>query len=244
MLSQLSLSHFITTFSVSHLNSAKPISFSFFFKISGFKDEDDDSSAEISLTTDWVRSASLGGEWVGNADQPLRSNNSFGNRYGDRELIEHGGRSSLLPKQLQRLLLCHGVFVWGRGLELQRHRGLRRWESLMMGFRGLDFLWGLDLLFGFSVGFGISVWIFCGVMVVDDCGLMVVAGWVGWWVGFDGGGWWLDVDDFGFVLGLWEGSREEMEGNNKKCKKNEYFIEQMCRIDKLMSVFCKSERVK
>ena len=43
----------------------------------------------------------------------------------------------------------------------------------MMGFRGLDFLWGLDLLFG------ISIWIFCGVMVVDDCGLMVVAAWVG-----------------------------------------------------------------
>ena len=39
------------------------------------------------------------------------------------------------------------------------------------------------------------------------------------------GGWWLGVGDFGFVLGLWEGSREEREGNNKKCKKNEYFIE-------------------
>ena len=63
----------------------------------------------------------------------------------------------------------------------------------MMGFRCLDFLWGLDLLFGFSVGFGISVWIFCEVMVVDDCGLMVVGGWVGGLIG---------VGDFGFVLGL------------------------------------------
>ena len=44
----------------------------------------------------------------------------------------------------------------------------------MMGFKGLDFLWGLDLLFGFSMGFGFSVWIFCGVMVVDDGELMVV----------------------------------------------------------------------
>jgi len=35
---------------------------------------------------------------------------------------------------------------------------------------------------------------------------------------------WLGVGDFGFVLGLWESSREEREGNNKKCKNNEYFI--------------------
>ena len=90
--SQLSLSHFIIAFSFSHLNSAKPISFSFFFKISGFEDEDDDSLAEISRATDWVRSTSLGGEWVGNADQPLRSNNLFGNGEGDGELIGHGGR--------------------------------------------------------------------------------------------------------------------------------------------------------
>ena len=57
----------------------KAISFSFFFKISGFKDEDDDSSVEISCATDWVRSASLGGEWVGNAD--------VGDEDGDRKLI-------------------------------------------------------------------------------------------------------------------------------------------------------------
>ena len=37
------------------------------------------------------------------------------------------------------------------------------------------------------MGFRFTVWIFCGVMVVDDCGLMVVAGWLG-------------VGDFGFVL--------------------------------------------
>ena len=90
--SQLSLSHFIIALSFSHLNSAKPISFSFFFKISDFKDEDDDSSAEISRATNWVRSTSLGGEWVGNADQPLRSNNPFGNEEGDGELIGLGGR--------------------------------------------------------------------------------------------------------------------------------------------------------
>ena len=90
--SQLSLSHFIIALSFSHLNSAKLINFSFFFKISGFEDEDDDSSAEILHTIDWVRLASLGGEWVGNADQPLRSNNLFGNGDGDGELIEHGGR--------------------------------------------------------------------------------------------------------------------------------------------------------
>ena len=58
-------------------------------------------------------------------------------------------------------------------------------------------------------------------MVVDDCGLMVVAGWVGLMVVVG----WLGVGDFGFVLGLWEGYREEKEWNNKKCKKNEYFIE-------------------
>ena len=59
-------------------------------------------------------------------------------------------------------------------------------------------------------------------MVVDDCGLMV-----GWWVGLMVVAGWLGVGDFGFVLGLWEGYREEeREGNNKKCKKkNEYFIE-------------------
>ena len=88
--SQLFLSHFITTLSFSHLNSAKPISFSFFFKISGFEDEDDDSSAEVSRATDWVWSASLGDEWVGNADQPFQSNNPFGNEDGDGELIGHG----------------------------------------------------------------------------------------------------------------------------------------------------------
>ena len=54
-------------------------------------------------------------------------------------------------------------------------------------------------------------------MVVDDCGLMVVGGWVGGLMG---------MGDFGFVLGLWEGSKEEeREENNKKCKKNKYFIE-------------------
>ena len=39
------------------------------------------------------------------------------------------------------------------------------------------------------------------------------------------GGWWLGVGDFGFVLCLWESSREEREANNKKCKNNEYIIE-------------------
>ena len=48
---QLSLSHFITALSFSHLNSAKLISFSFFFKILGFEDEDNDSSAEILRAT-------------------------------------------------------------------------------------------------------------------------------------------------------------------------------------------------
>ena len=43
------------------------------------------------------------------------------------------------------------------------------------------------------MGFGFTVWIFCGVMVVDDCGLMVVGGWVSGLMG---------VGDFGFVLGL------------------------------------------
>ena len=89
--SQLSLSHFITTLSFSHLNSARSINFSFFFKILSFEDEDHDSSVEISRATDWVGLASLGGEWVGNADQPLWSNNLFGNVDDDGELIEHGG---------------------------------------------------------------------------------------------------------------------------------------------------------
>ena len=78
------------------------------------------------------------------------------------------------------------------------------------------------------MGFGFTVWIFYGVwnFCLDflwgdggwclwiDGGLMVVAGWLG-------------VGDFGFVLGLWEGYREEeREENNKKCKKKkEYFIE-------------------
>ena len=48
------------------------------------------------------------------------------------------------------------------------------------------------------MGFGISIWIFCRVMVVDDCGLMVVAGWVGLMVVVR----WLGVGDFGFVLAL------------------------------------------
>ena len=65
---QLSLSHFITALSFSHLNSAKLISFSFFFKISSFEDEGYDSSSEISRGTDWVWSASLHGKWVRNAD--------------------------------------------------------------------------------------------------------------------------------------------------------------------------------
>ena len=50
-LSPTSDSHLNSLFLISslfsHLNSAKLISFSFFFKISGFEDEDDDSSAEI-----------------------------------------------------------------------------------------------------------------------------------------------------------------------------------------------------
>ena len=66
--SKISLSHFIIALSFSYLNSAKPISFSFFFKISSFEDEDDNSSAKISRAMDWVRLASLGGKWVGNAD--------------------------------------------------------------------------------------------------------------------------------------------------------------------------------
>ena len=55
-----------------------------------------------------------------------------------------------------------------------------------------------------------------------------VEGWV--WV-------WLDREDK-FV------SLFQMEGNNKKYKKNEYFIEKMCRIDKLVWVFCKSGCIK
>ena len=34
------------------------------------------------------------------------------------------------------------------------------------------------------------------------------------------------------------------ERNNKKIEKNEYFIEISCKINKLMWVFCKSDRVK
>ena len=157
--SQLSLSHFIIALSFSHLNSAKPISFSFFFKISGFEDEDDDSSAEISRATDWVWSTSLGGEWVGNADQPLRSNNPFGNGEGDGELIGHGGRVG------QSCCDCDCVVL----------------------------LW--LLLWKISE----SVAGFC----------WRVASWV--WVWMEKTMWWVCA-------------REEREGNNKKCKKKEYFI--------------------
>ena len=47
--------------------------FLFFFKISGFVKDDDDSSAEISCAMDWVRSTSLGGEEVRNANESRRS---------------------------------------------------------------------------------------------------------------------------------------------------------------------------
>ena len=58
-------------------------------------------------------------------------------------------------------------------------------------------------------------------LMVARCGwFWVCVGFVAW-----RRRWWLGVGDFGFVLGLWESSREEREGNNKKCKKNEYFIE-------------------
>ena len=70
-----------------------------------------------------------------------------------------------------------------------------------------------------------------GVMNVDDSDRFVLF-YRWWWLGVGDFGfvawrrrWWLGVSDFGFVLGLWESSREEREANNKKCKKNEYFIE-------------------
>ena len=68
---------------------------------------------------------------------------------------------------------------------------------------------------------GLGVSIFCGVWNFCLDFLWGDGGWW-WWLG----GCWLPVGDFGFVLGLWEGSREEEgEANNKKCKMNEYFIE-------------------
>ena len=81
----------------------------------------------------------------------------------------------------------------------------------------------------------------------------MVAGWVILFYLIVDGGWWLGLGDFGFVLGLqlngedsgwlgvgdfvegwvwvWLDGEDEFvslfkrEGNNKKCKKNEYFIE-------------------
>ena len=69
--SQLSLSHFITALSVSHLNSAKLISFSFFFNIPSFEDEDNDSSTDISWATNWVRSTSELGTLISLFDPPI-----------------------------------------------------------------------------------------------------------------------------------------------------------------------------
>ena len=68
-----SLSHFNTILSFSHLNSAKPIRFSFFFKISSFEDKDDNSSAEILCTMDWVRLASELGTPINLSDPTIRS---------------------------------------------------------------------------------------------------------------------------------------------------------------------------
>ena len=70
--SQFSLSHFNTTLSFSHLNSAKPIRFSFFFKISSYEDKDDDNSTEISCTMYWVRLASELGTPINLSDPTIR----------------------------------------------------------------------------------------------------------------------------------------------------------------------------
>ena len=72
------------------------------------------------------------------------------------------------------------------------------------------------------------VWVILFYLIVDGDWVWVILGLCWVWSSTDktvAGGWWLGAGDFGFVLGLWEGSREEREGNNKKCKKNEYFIE-------------------
>ena len=161
----------------------KPISFSFFFKISGFKDEDNDSSAEISRATDWVQSASLSSEWVRNADQPLWSNNPFGNGDDDKELIEHGGQVDQSCCDCDYVVVVVIVVVEDRWIN---GRILLLWkigESLLLSLLLWLLLWKI----------GESVAGFC----------WRVASWVWVWT---------------------EKTRWEREGNNKKCKKNEYFI--------------------
>ena len=164
-----SLSHFITALSFSHLNSTKPINFSFFFKISSFKDEDDNSSVEILRATDWVRSASLGGEWVGNADQPLRSNNPFGNGDSDEELIGHGGRAGQSCCDWDCVVIVVIVVVENRWIS---GRILLLWkigESLLLSLLSRLLLWKI----------GESVAGFC----------RRVAGWV--WVWTKKTRWWV-----------------------------------------------------
>ena len=195
---QLSLSHFIIALSFSHLNSTKLISFSFFFKILGFKDEGNDSSAEISRATDWVRSASELGTPIGLFDPTIRlETETVTENWSDMEGEACYYLDSSCASSGAMEFLC-GAEVSNSSAVEDRDDESRWWWGLgVLIFCGvwiyyLDFLWGLEFLFGFSVGFGISVWIFCEVMV---------GGWVGGWV--DGCGWfWVCV---GSVRGFQRG---------------------------------------
>ena len=116
--------------------------------------------------------------------------------------------------ELQRVLRCHSpqwvladhacaTEVWHFFLsrfsmgfrDSEKKEGSRRWESRSSKkwARKRGWWWlMMDFLFWifFLISFGFFVWLVgFGVMVVDDGGwvggLMVVAGWVGWWVWID-----------------------------------------------------------
>ena len=123
-----------------------------------------------------------------------------------RLMVGFDGYCSSWWQVLHPLMWCHN----------ERQSNERQW------FRRVCSIWSLMVVGGW-------VWVILGLCWVCSLTEKTVAG-CGWfWVCVGSVAWrrrqWLGVGDFGFVLGLWETSREEREGNNKKCKKNEYFIE-------------------
>ena len=206
--SQLFLSHFITTFSFSHLNFAKPISFSFFFEISSFEDEDDDSSAKISRATNWV-------QLVSELGTSMRVTENWSDRdICDRELI---GREQFatgcgwLCSASIRVEIHGRLGVGIQVLNLRQESVIKlrvpRWED--GGWPG-DFV--LFNCWWWLVGW---VWVILGLCWVCSSTEKTVA----WWRRRK-----LGMGDFGFVLGLWEGSREEREGNNKNVKRRNILL--------------------
>ena len=146
----------------------------------GFEDEDNDSSAEISRATDWVRSASELGTLISLFDPTIcLETETVTENWSDMEGKAYYYLDSSSASSGAVEFLC-GAEVSNSSVAEDRDNESRWWWGLgVLIFCGvwiyyLDFLWGLEFLFGFSVRWW---WL----MIVGGWWLWV-GGWVGWWV--------------------------------------------------------------